>query len=456
MVELPIKLYVEKLLKTARAAARPLSYLDGPIKTQTLLSFAQRLEDQEETILEANRQDVDQVGKSLEGEGHRDRVREAVERVTLTSEDVQEMAASVRHIAELPDPVGETPHMWTRPNGMLVSRVRVPIGVIAVISDFGPPVAVESLSLCLKSGNVCVLRTHPDWSHTNQVIFSLFREALEEGGVPSGAVTLIDRPEREAALELLKVPKLVDAVIPRGAAGLKKIVTDQARMPVLCNDAGVCSIYVDGDADLPMAQNIVANSKAQRTTAPNSVDTLLVHKNIARPLLPGLTRRMLDDYKVEVRGCPETMALTGTFELPSYKSTVAATDADWGQQFLAPILAVKVVDDMDEALDHIAQYGPAQTVSIVTRDYATALRFTQQVDASTVGVNASTRLSDSLEFGQGGQMGLSTARVHARGPVALEELTCEKYVILGTGQLRQPHPVPVVYEDAIMLKKGMG
>ncbi len=456
MVELPIKLYVEKLLKTARSAARPLSYLEGRVKTDVLLAIAQRLEDQAEAILEANRQDVEQVGKALEGEGHRDRVREAVERVTLTPEDVGEMASGVRQIAELPDPVGDTPRLWTRPNGMLVSRVRVPIGVIAVISDFGPPVAVESLSLCLKSGNVCVLRTHPDWNQTNQVIFSLYRTALEEGGVPAGAVSLIERTEREAALELLKVPKLVDAVIPRGGASLKKIVTEQARMPVLCNDAGVCSIYVDGDADLPMAQNIVANSKAQNLTAPNSVDTLLVHRNIARPLLPGLTRRMLDDYKVEVRGCPETMALTGTFELPSYKSTVAATDADWGQQFLAPIIAIKVVDDMDEALDHIACYGPAQTVSIVTRDYATAMRFTQQVDASTVGVNASTRLSDSLEFGQGEQMGLSSGRIHARGPVALEELTCEKYVIFGTGQLRQPHPVPTAYEDAIMLKKGMG
>lgn len=456
MAELPIKLYVERLLKTARAAARPLSYLEGRVKAQALSAIAQRLEDQEEAILEANRLDVEQVGKTLEGASHRERVREAVERVTLAPEDVREMASSVRQIADLPDPVGETPHMWTRPNGMLVSRVRAPIGLIAVISDFGPPVAVESISLCLKSGNVCVLRTHPDWSHTNQVIFSLFREALEESGIPAGAVSLIDRTEREAALELLKLPKLVDAVIPRGGAALKKIVTDQARMPVLCNDAGVCSIYVDGDADLPMAQNIVANSKAQNPTAPNSVDTLLVHKNIARPLLPGLTRRLLDDYKVEVRGCPETMALTGTFELPSYKSTVAATDADWGQQYLAPVLAMKVVDDMDEALDHIARYGPAQTVSIVTRDYAAAMRFTQQVDASTVGVNASTRLSDSLEFGQGGQMGISTGRIHARGPVALEELTCEKYVILGTGQLRQPHPVPTMYEDAIMLKKGMG
>ncbi len=456
MVELPLKLHVERLLKTARAAARPLSYLEGRVKTEALLAIAQRLEDQEEAILEANRQDVERVGKTLEGEGSRERVREAVERVTLTAEDVRDMAASVRQIAEYPDPVGDTPHLWTRPNGMMVSRVRVPIGVIAVISDFGPPVAVESLSLCLKSGNVCVLRTHPDWNLTNQVIFALFQAALEEAGVPAGAVSLIDRTEREAALELLKVPKLVDAVIPRGGASLKKIVTEQARMPVLCNDAGVCTIYVDGDADLPMAQNIVANSKAQQTTAPNSVDTLLVHKTIARPLLPGLTRRMLDDYKVEVRGCPETMALTGTFELPSYKSTVAATDADWGQQYLAPVLAIKVVDDMDEALDHIARYGPAQTVSIITRDYATAMRFTQEVDASTVAVNASTRLSDAVEYGRGGQMGLSSGRLHARGPVALEELTCEKYVILGTGQLRQPHPVPTVYEDAIMLKKGMG
>ncbi len=453
MVEVPVKLYIDKLLKNIKDSARHLSSLEGRTKTEALLAMADRLQARAQEILEANRQDVEQVGKSFERETSRERVKEAVERVTLTHEDLEAMADGLRLVASLPDPVGEMTHMWTRPNGMQVSRVRVPIGVIAVISDCGPKVAVESLGLCLKSGNVCVLRVNPDWKQSNEVIFSLLCEAAEQSGIPAGAITVIERTEREAVLELLRLPKFIDAIIPQGTPGLRKLVAEQARMPVLCHDGGVSHVYVDADADLPQAQNIVVNSKAQSASAPNASDTLLVHQGIARALPPGLIHRLLDDFKVEVRGCPKTMALTGTEEFPAYTSTKPAQDGDWGQQFLSPTLAVKIVTDLDEALSHIARYGPGHTAAIVTRDYAAAMRFAQEVDASAVAVNASTRLHDGQEFGLGGQIGVSTGRTHARGPLALEELTCQKYVVWGTGQLRQPHPVPTPYEDAIMLKK---
>ena len=453
MVEIPVKLYLDKLAKQAKQAARPLATLDGRVKTNALHTMADHLLAKVEEILEANRQDVEHAGNTLEGEANRERVKEAVDRITLTADDVQGIAEGLHVIADLPDPVGEFTHMWTRPNGMQVSRMRVPIGVIAVIADFGPKVAVESLALCLKSGNVCILRANPDWKQSNHVMFSALREAAQQTGLPSGAITFVERTEREAALELLRIPKFVDAIIPRGGPGLRKVVTEQTRIPVLCHDGGVSYIYVDADADLPQAQNLVANSKAQESTAANSADTLLVHKGVAGALLPGLIRRLLDDYKVEVRACAKTMALIGTYELSSYKSTTPAKDQDWGHQFLSPTLAVKITEDLEEALDHMAQYGPCHTAAIVTRDYATAMRFAQDVDASAVAVNASTRLHDGHEFGFGGQMGISTGRIHARGPLALEELTCQRYVILGTGQLRQPHPIPAPYEDAIMLKQ---
>ncbi len=453
MVEVPVKLYLDKLLKNVRDSIRLTASLDGRIKTEGLLAMADRLQAREQEILEANRQDVGQVGKSFEAGTDRDRVKEAVGRVTLTPEDLEAITDGLRLVASLPDPVGEVTGMWTRPNGMQVSRMRVPIGVIAVISDVGPKVAVESLGLCLKSGNVCILRTNPDWKHSDEVIFSSLCEAAEQSGIPAGAITLIDRTERDVVLELLRLPRVIDAIIVQGSPGLRKLVAEQARMPVLCHDGGVSYVYVDADADLPQAQNIVVNSKAQSASASNATDTLLVHQGISRALIPGLVRRLMDDYKVEVRGCPKTIALTGIEEFPAYKSTKPATDEDWGRQFLSPTLAVKIVTDMDEALSHITRYGPGNTAVIVTRGYAEAMRFTQEVDASAVAVNASTRLHDGHEFGLGGQIGISTSRTHARGPLALEELTCQKYVLWGTGQLRQPHPIPVPYEDAIMLKK---
>ncbi|MBM4124420.1 MAG: glutamate-5-semialdehyde dehydrogenase [Nitrospira sp.] len=453
MVEVPVKIYVANLAKKAREAVRPLSLLSGTAKILALHAMADRLEAEKEAVLAANLEDVEAVGKKLEGETNKNTVKAAVDRVRITAEDVHEMALRLREVAELPDPVGEITKVWRRPNGMQVSRVRVPIGAIGIVSDLGPKHTTDAVALCLKSGNVSMVRGGIEWARSSQVIGTLLREAAESCGVPAGAMTFLERTEKEAALELLRQNKYLDAIIPRGGAGLRKTVMDQTRLPILCHDAGVCYVYIDAEADLPLAQNIVVNSKAQQPSASNAADMVLVHQSIARSLLGALVRRLLDEFSVDVLGCPKTMALAGSFSFSNYKNLKEATEEDWGRQFLAPTLAVRVVKDMDEAVALIAQYGLAHTASIVTRDYANAMRFVREVDASAVLVNASTRLNDGQELGLGGEIGTNTLRVHARGPIALEELTCQKYVVLGTGQLRHPHPVPVAYEDAIMLKR---
>ena len=264
---------------------------------------------------------------------------------------------------------------------------------------------------------------------------------------------MIDRPEKEVAVELIRAGKALDAIIPRGGAGLRKAVLDGARMPVLCHDGGLTHLYVDAEVDLPLVQNVVINSKVQLPAAANALDTLLVQQGVARQFLPALINRLLVEFKVDVRGCPKTMALMGQMPISGHTSIIPATDEDWGRQYQAPSMAVKMVVDMDEALAHIAEHGPCMTAVIATSNYSSALRFTREVDASAVFVNASSRLHDAEGFGFGSDIGLSGSRLHAKGPIGLEQLTCEKYVVLGNGQLRLPHPVPETYFDAIMLKR---
>lgn len=454
MVEVPVKMYIANLLKKAREAAKAMSLLSGPIKNKTLHAMADRLLADEEAILAANEQDVDAVGKTmLAGETSRDRMRAAVARLRTTPDDIKEMVDRLRRVADLPDPVGEVTARWEELNGMQVSRVRVPMGVIGVVSELKPLVMVESAALCLKSGNVCVFRGAPEWGKTQQVITTGLREAAEAAGLPVGALSFIERPEKEGAIELIRSTKALDAIIPCGGPGLRKVVVESARMPVLCDGGGISHIYIDEDVDLPMAQNLVVNSKVQQAAATNSSDTLLVHQGIARPLLPALALRLLDEFKVEVLGCPKTVSLMGQMALSGHKTVKPATDEDWGKQFQSPTMAVKVVASMQEALDHIHQYGPSQTDVIVTKSYDAAMRFTREVDAAAVLVNASSRLHAGETFGFGPDIGISTSRVSAKGPIGLEQLTSQKYVVFGTGQLRQPHPVPVTYEDAIMLKR---
>ncbi|GMV50746.1 MAG: Gamma-glutamyl phosphate reductase [Nitrospirae bacterium] len=453
MVEVPVKLYLDKILKTAREATRPTALLSGPVRDKLLRGMATALAEAEESILAANEKDVEAIGKTMTGYDNRERVREAVARVRMTADDVKTLVDRLHRIADLPDPLGEVRGRHEEPNGLQVGRVRVPIGVIGVISEMPPLATIESVALCLKSGNVCLFRGSPDWTQTQQVIGACLNRAAAEAGLPAGALTIIDRPEKDVALELIRSGKALDGIIPRGGPGLRKVVQEQARMPILSNDGGITHVYIDDDVDIPQAQNIVVNAKVQQPSAANALDTLLVHQGIARPLLSALILRLLDEFKIDVHGCPKTVALMGQMLMTGHKAVKPAQPDDWNKQFQGPTMAVKMVPSLDEALTHIAQHGPSHTAVIVTKAYESAMRFAREVDAGTVLVNVSTRLNAGDSLGFGADIGLSAARHHARGPIGLEQLTCEKYIVFGSGQLRQPHPVPLAYEDAIMLKR---
>jgi glutamate-5-semialdehyde dehydrogenase len=447
-------MYLSSLLKKSRESVTPTALLSGPAKEAALRTVAELIAERTEDLLAANREDVLAVGKSLEGEKDKDRVKAAVNRVTLAEDDIKLMADRMQRVADLDNPVGQVIEHGERPNGMQIRRVRVPIGVLGIISELSPQTTLEILALCFKAGNVTVFRGAPEWTATHKALAGLLREAGERHHVPATAITVIDRPEKDVALELMRATRQqIDALIVRGGAGLRKAVADTSRLPVLCHDGAVNHMYIDGDVDIPMAQNLIINSKAQQPSEPSSVDTVLVQQNIARQFLPALIRRLLDEFNVDVLGCPKTVAMIGAQPLPSYRNLVPAADEDWAKQFLAPTMAVKMVKDLDEALAHIAQYGTGHTATIVSRDYAHAMRFVREVDAAAVLVNASLRLHGGEEFGLGGDVGLGSSRLHARGPISLEALTTLKYVVLGIGQLRHPHPVPTAYEDAIMLKR---
>jgi glutamate-5-semialdehyde dehydrogenase len=417
----PIPEYVEQLVRGARQAAGRLAGFSSDTKNRALHSMAEALEDQAAGLLVENEKDLDAFGGRPERKAMADRLR-------LTDERIREMAAGIREVARLPDPLGEMPKMWTRPNGMQVGRVRVPIGVIGIIYESRPNVTADSAALCLKSGNACVLRGGSEAIHSNTAIAAVLSGAAEKTGIPPGAITFVARPEREVVPVLLKQDRFIDLIIPRGGTSLMKTIAEHATIPVVKHDAGVCHIYVDADADPAMAESICVNAKVQRPSTCNAMETLLIHQSIARTLLPKLAAS-LGAAKVEIRGCPKTCQL-----LPEVKP---ASEQDYGREFLDLILAVKIVKNMDEAMDHIATYGSRHTEAIITTDYARSMRFLKEVDASAVLVNASTRLNDGYQFGLGAEIGISTSRIHARGPMGLEELTCFKFVVLGSGQIRQ-------------------
>ena len=311
---------------------------------------------------------------------------------------------------------------------MQVGRIRVPIGVIGIIYESRPNVTADSAALCLKSGNACVLRGGSEAIHSNTAIASILSEAAEKAGVPSGAITFVGRPDRELIPLLLKQDRHIDLIIPRGGESLMRVVTEHATIPVMKHDAGVCHIYVDVDADPAMAERVCFNAKVQRPSTCNAMETLLVHQGIARQWLAPFIDKLVA-AKVEVRGCSKTCQLSPLAN--------PVGEDDFGREFLNLTVAVKVVKNVDEAMDHIAQYGSHHTEAIVTSDYPKAMRFLREVDASTVLVNASTRLNDGYQFGLGAEIGISTSRIHARGPMGLEELTCFKYIVLGSGQIRE-------------------
>ncbi|MEZ0344665.1 MAG: glutamate-5-semialdehyde dehydrogenase [Caldimicrobium sp.] len=415
-----LKELVLEMGKKARASARELAKLNTTIKNEVLREVAKRLREKREELKEINAKDVNLALT----QGYS---KAFIDRLTLTDKVIEAMAKGLEEVAALPDPVGEVVKMWRRPNGLLVGRMRIPLGVIAIIYESRPNVTIDAAGLCFKSGNAVILRGGKEAINSNLALSDIFREVLREKGLPVDSVQVVPITERKAMEYLLELEEYIDLVIPRGGEGLIRFVTEKARMPVIKHYKGVCHVYVDNEADLEKAVNIAVNAKCQRPGVCNAMETLLVHKDIAPRFLP----KVAEEYKkygVEIRGCPETLKY-----IPWAKP---AKEEDYGYEFLDLILAVKVVSSMKEAMDHIAKYGSNHTEAIVTENYTKAMRFLQEVDASLVLVNASTRFNDGGELGLGAEIGISTTKLHAYGPMGLEELTTTKFIAFGDGQIR--------------------
>ena len=412
---------VQAKARAARDAARALALCPTKIKNDALVQMAHGLVEKAGSLLEANRADVERA----QGRGA---TRAFLDRLTLTESRLEEMAQGLREIAALPDPVGTVVEVWRRPNGIEISRVRVPLGVVGFIYESRPNVTADAAGLCVKSGNAVILRGGSEAIDSNTMIAAVLAKAVEKVGGPADAIQFIETTDREAVAALLELGGLVDLIIPRGGEEFVRWVAERSRIPVLKHDKGLVHVFVDASADPAMAAQIVVNAKAQRPGVCNALETLLVHREIAPRLLPALAAR-LAEAGVEVRGCPRTRALV--------PSTRPATDADWDTEYLDLILAVLVVDDLDAAITHIHRHGTGLAEAIVTNDLGHARRFTREVDAAAVLVNASTRLVDGSQFGMGAEMGISTSRVHARGPVGVRELTTTKFVVVGDGQVRE-------------------
>jgi len=407
--------------RAAKDASRALALATTKQKNDALAQMSRALEEKAATVLEANRADLDRARTK----GY---ARAFVDRLTLTDTRIEEMAAGIRQVALLPDPVGETVESWRRPNGIEISRVRVPLGVVGFIYESRPNVTADAAALCLKSGNAVVLRGGSEALESNTVIAQLLAKAAEKAGIPGDTLQYVDVADRAAVMAMLTQDRYLDLIIPRGSEEFVRLVNERATVPVLKHDKGLCHLFVDEGADLDMAVSLTVNAKAQRVSVCNALETLLVHAAAAGEFLPRLAPR-LAEAGVEMRGDARTRAL-----VPAAK---AAQEADWDTEYLDYILAIRVVDGFDEAIAHIRRHGSGLAEAIVTRDLRRARRFTQEVDAAAVLVNASTRLVDGSQFGMGAEMGIATSKLHARGPVGVRELTTTKFVVIGDGQIRE-------------------
>ena len=407
--------------RAAREAALALAVCSTKTKNDALAQMARALEEKTPALIEANRADLERARAG----GH---TRAFLDRLTLTDPRIEDMARQLREIAALPDPVGDVVDAWRRPSGIEIARVRVPLGVIGFIYESRPNVTADAAGLCLKSGNAVLLRGGKEAIESNSMIAALLSKAVEKVGGPADAIQFVDTPDRAAVAVMLELEGLLDLVIPRGGEEFVRWVAEHSRVPILKHDKGLVHVYVDAAADAEMAASIVVNAKAQRPSVCNALETLLVHQAAAPRLLPSIAAR-LADAGVELRGCPRTRALVPTAK--------PATEADWDTEYLDYVLAVKIVDDLDAAIAHIRAHGTGLAEAIVTNDLAASRRFTRAVDAAAVLVNASTRLVDGNQFGLGAEMGISTSRVHARGPVGVRELTTTKFVVHGDGQVRE-------------------
>jgi glutamate-5-semialdehyde dehydrogenase len=410
-----------EMAKKAKVASYELAKLSTEIKNRALISMAEALEENADHILEANRKDV----RASEARG----VKTALlDRLILTTSRIGKMAQCLREVADLKDPVGQIVKTWTRPNGLIIGQLRVPLGVVGIIYESRPDVTSDATGICLKSGNAVILRGGSDAINSNVTIGKVLNDAAVKVGIPNGAIQVITTPERRVAQELMKMRTYVDVLIPRGGAGLIRSVVENARVPVIETGTGNCHIYVEEDADLDRAIDIIINAKCQRPGTCNSTDKLLVSRNIAGHFLPKIIASLRNEG-VEVRGCSHTRAVVSDVKL--------ATEEDWYTEYLDLIIGIKIVEDIAEAIVHINKYGSKHSDAILTANFNKALQFIREVDSAAVYWNASTRFTDGNQYGLGAEIGISTQKMHARGPMSVEHLTTTKYFILGRGHIRE-------------------
>lgn len=411
---------IVEMAKAARAASIEMARCPSDKKNEALIRIADNIEKEALYIQEENEKDLlraREMGLS----------NAMIDRLFVKDSTIKSMADGLREVARIPDPVGSMSNTWIRPNGLEVSRMRIPLGVIGIIYESRPNVTVDAAGLCLKAGNAVILRGGSEALHSNQALSAIISNALKESGLPEGAAQVVPIRDRDAVNVLLKQEEFIDLIIPRGGEGLIRFVAENSKIPVLKHYKGVCHVYVDGGADLAMAEDICFNAKVQRPGVCNAMETMLVHKSVSEDFLPAIGKRFVE-AGVEIRGCPETCRI-----LPE---TANAVEDDWPAEFLDLVLAVKVVEDMKEAITHIARYGSSHTDAIVTSDYNRARRFVREVDSSVVIVNASTRFNDGGQLGLGAEIGISTSKLHAFGPMGVNELTTTKFVVFGEGQIR--------------------
>ncbi|MCX7965845.1 MAG: glutamate-5-semialdehyde dehydrogenase [Syntrophorhabdaceae bacterium] len=411
----------QELAKETKVASSVYAHLSTEKKNSVLLRLEALLSEKRDLIIEENKKDIELA----KANGLQSSI---IERLRVDDKVIKEMQASIRDVVNLPDPVGEITRTWRRPNGLLVGRMRIPIGVIFVIYESRPNVTIEAFSLCLKSGNAVILKGGSEAIHSNIALYNIIKEALEKEQITEKGVRLIETGDREYIYALLEQDEYIDLVIPRGGESLIRNVVQHARIPVLKHYKGVCHIFVDESADFDMAYKVCINAKVQKPATCNAMETLLVHKNIAEAFLPEMVR-LFKEHKVIVKGCENTIKIVGGIE--------KAQEHDWYEEYLDYIISIKIVEDIDAAISHIRQYGSEHTDAIITRDYNNAWRFVKEVNSSLVLVNASTRLNDGFQLGLGAEMGISTTKLHAFGPMGLEELTVTKFIAFGDGQLRQ-------------------
>lgn len=413
--------YMITLGQNAHQAATEMARADTATKNRALIRIAELVEQRRESIAAANEADMTEAREAGLSSAMLDRLE-------LTPARIQSMVDGLRQVATLPDPVGEISDMSYRPSGIQVGHMRVPLGVIGIIYESRPNVTVDAASLCLKSGNAAILRGGSEAIRSNQAIAACVQDGLNEAGLPAKAVQVVETTDREAVGQLITMPEFVDVIVPRGGKGLIARISEEARVPVIKHLDGICHVYIDVEADMDKALNIAVNSKTHRYGTCNTMETLLVNSAVAEQVLPKLAAAYAD-AGVELRGCERTRAIVTDIN--------AAQESDWSTEYLAPVLAIRIVDDLDSAIAHINRYGSHHTDAIVTENYSRASRFLREVDSASVMVNASTRFADGFEYGLGAEIGISTDKIHVRGPVGLNGLTSQKYIVLGSGQVRQ-------------------